>query len=385
MQPIDFVLDTLSHFVRKVDGPPPGIPARTRPDFEQELTWLCEWHGLTPIVLASLDRLALHPQISRIALERIRALAGAASTLSAELLITSEALVTRLRSDGIDCLPIDDVLLAGTAYELGLRPVQKIDILIREGQWTAALACCRDEGFELTPGSPRFTDGTEALDYHQHYPACTLQNKSGDPLRLHMRVLDVGKPGAIEPAWNRAAEDPATGAGQVSAEDQLVRSCIHFVMTDFARLLYAVDIGLFLCRTATSLDWDYIEDRLHAKTVYAPVLLTLESTARWMRLDPRRIGLPIPGRVRRRLFHTMWHVNTESFVERRPHEFHKLRFTLLAVGRWKDKVRFLGALFSPRREWVAAFFDRPYHPWLRIRFVVLVLKGRVGLHPSGNP
>lgn len=382
MQPIDFVLDTLSHFVRQVDGPPPGIPARTRPDFEQELTWLCEWHGLTPIIVASLDRLALHPQISRIAIERIRALASAASSLSTELLGTSESVIERLSNRGIGCFVIDDVLLAGTIYpKPGLRPVQKIDVLIHEGDWRAALDCCREEGFALIPGSPRFDDGAEALDYHHHYPACTLQNDSGVALSLHMRVLDVGKPGAIEPAWNRAVVDPANGFGHISIEEQLIRSCLHFAMTDFSRLLDAVDIGLSFGHA--DLDWEYIEDRLHAKTVYAPVLLTLESTVRWLRLDPRRIGLPMPGRVRRRRFHMMWHVNTESFVMRRPRQFHKLRFTLFEVGRWKDKIRFVGALLTPRREWVAAFFGRPYHPWLRIRFVLLALKGRVA-HPSGN-
>jgi hypothetical protein len=193
--PLDFVIDTLSHFVRRVDGPPPGIPAHVRPDFEQELTWLCEWHALTPIILDSLDRLALHPQISRIAFERIRALSSAERALSADLVATACSLSERFAARNVGCLLMDGVLLAPTLYaKRGLRPIQKIDLLIREGDWVVALECCREAGFELLPRSPRFDDGADALLYYQHYPACTLQNKAGDQLRLHMRILDIGSP-----------------------------------------------------------------------------------------------------------------------------------------------------------------------------------------------
>jgi hypothetical protein len=156
-------------------------------------------------------------------------------------------------------------------------------------------------------------------------------------------------------------------------------------MTDFVRLLDAVDIGLILSDRETQLDWGYIEDRLRTKSVYAAVLLTLESAVRWLKLNGRLIGLPPPGHLRRRWFHTVWHVDCESYAMRRAYRAHKLRFTMLEAGRPKDKARFVGALVSPKREWVAAFFDRPYHPWLRIRFLLLVIRGRVGLRPTGNP
>ncbi len=92
MQPLDFIIDTLSHFVKAKEGPSPGIPARTDPDFERELTWLCEWHAVTPVVLASLERLALRPRISRITLARIGALADASSSLTGDLLTTAVSL-----------------------------------------------------------------------------------------------------------------------------------------------------------------------------------------------------------------------------------------------------------------------------------------------------
>jgi hypothetical protein len=156
-------------------------------------------------------------------------------------------------------------------------------------------------------------------------------------------------------------------------------------MTDFRKLLHAVDIGLVLNRYGNDLDWAYIEDRLRSRSVYPAVFFTLKNVVRWLKLDQSGIKLDSPGAVRRKYFDFLWHVNYDSFAMRRPERLHRLRFCLLEAGRWSDKLRFLATLLSPKREWVSAFFDRPYRPWLKLKFVVLTFKSQVGARLTGNP
>jgi hypothetical protein len=386
MQAIDFIIDTLSHFVRAKEGPPPGIPATADPDFERELTWLCEWHALTPIVLASLEKLALRPRISRITLARIAALASASSSLTDDLLATAASLASQLEKGGIECLFLGGARLAGGVYpNARLRPVERIDALVREDDWPAVIERCQKEGFRLGPGNPLCRTGDDALAYYQHFAPCVLEDDKGERLSLRMRMFDLGETEGTEPAWDRGRKSARTGVGHVGPEDELIHSCLTYNMTDFGKLLHAVDIGLIVNRFRDDLDWDYVKERLESKSVYTAVFFTLSNVVHWLKLDRSAIGLESPGRVQKRVFDTLWHADYDSFAMRRPERVHRLRFYLFEVGRWREKLRFFAALMSPKPEWVAAFFDRPYRPWLKLKFVMLTFKNRVGLRLTGNP
>ena len=163
MQTSDFILDTLAHFVRQDEGPPPGIPAHVKTEFEQELTWLCEWHSVTPIIVASLEKLALGPQLSRITFERMRALARAAGALNDELVTTVSELARELANRGTDVLWMDDVVYPLSVYgNRGLRAVESIDMLIREEDWSTVIEVCESAGFERKADEPRFNSGLSA-------------------------------------------------------------------------------------------------------------------------------------------------------------------------------------------------------------------------------
>lgn len=386
MQAIDFVVDTLSHFVKGSQGPAPGIPAHADTEFEHELAWLCDWHSLTPIVLASLEKLALRPSISRVALRRLQAVADASRALTDDFFSTAGSLARIFESRQIDYMFIGDVVLAAAVYPAKtLRPVEWIEVVIREGNYSSVLECCREAGFRLGGRLPPFRDGGEALRYHQYYASCVLQSGAGDRVGVRMRLFDVGEPEATEAAWHRERRLPRDDVRTVGMEDQLIHSCMTYNMTDFDKLLHAADIALMLNRFGDDLDWDYVEDRLRSRSAYPAVFFTVRNVIQWLSLQRASCGLADPWPLRRRVFDVVWHTDYHSLAARRPKRFHRLRFGLFEIGDWSEKRRYLVALLSPTREWVAHFFDRPYQPWLRAKFIVLTLRDRIGLVPAGSP
>jgi hypothetical protein len=200
-----------------------------------------------------------------------------------------------------------------------------------------------------------------------------------------MRLFDVGEPERTETAWGRGHRIPTGDWRAVGLEDQLIHSCITYNMTDFDKLLHAADIGLMLTRFGDDVDWDYIASRLRSRSVYPAGFFTLRNVVQWLNLQGANCALADPWPLRRRVFDVVWHADYDSFGARRPKRFHRFRFGLFEMGRWEEKRRFLLALLSPSRDWVAEFFGRPYQPWLRVRFIVLALRNRLGLVPAGNP
>lgn len=347
MQSIDFILDTLGHFVKRTDGPPPGIPAHMESDFERELTWLCEWHALTPIVLASLEKLALRPHLSRVTHERMKALAGAAARMTDDLLATAGSLASGFLRRDVEALFLGDVFFPAAVYpERHLRPVEKIEVLVRERDWRQVIETCRELGFGRSTHPAGVEGGQEALVYYQYHAPFVIENDKGDQLSIRLRLFNLGEPDRTEVAWERRGQ---TGSiHRIGFEDQLIQSCITYNMTHFGKLIHAVDIGLVLNRFGMEMNWDYIDERLRSRSVYPAVFFTLENVVRWLKLDPTLVKLSKPGAVRKKIFDMLWHANTDSFTTRRPDHFRRLRFCLLEVGDWGQKLRFLGRIISPR-------------------------------------
>ncbi|MFQ5511737.1 MAG: nucleotidyltransferase family protein [Candidatus Krumholzibacteriia bacterium] len=379
MQPIEFITDTLAHFVRGDDGPPPGIPAHVAPEFEQELTWLCEWHSVTAIVLSSLQKLALRPGMSRLAWARMKALAETGATLSRELVAAARSLAADLDRAGIRNLLVQDVAYALTLYPLPeLRPVESIEILVDERDWDGVIDSCARAGFTCRDNVHAFRDGAEALAYYQRFSPCLLHNPNGDRLRLRFRLFEPGSPDPAEACWRRGGPLGEGGPAGLALEDQLIASCVTHNVSRFGRLLDAVDIGLIVARRGDGIDWGYVGERMRSRAVYAAGVLTMRHAVEVMRLPPSLVRLKSPGIVRKHLFFFLWPGMEEEFSSGSQRRQHRLRYCLLEMDGWPEKVRFMTRLFSPRRQWVEAFFGKPYSPWLKLRFVVLALRDRLG-------
>lgn len=377
MQATEFILETLSHFVRGDDGPPPGIPTHVASAFEQELTWLCEWHSVTAIVLSSLGDLALPPRLSRLTQERMKALAVATATLSKERLAAADALTAGLHERGVEVLLMRDIVYPRSVYPAtGLRPVEVLEMLIKEADYSAVLQVCEGVGFSRGPRTPEFERGADAMHFHQHYGPCVLGSDKGDHLRLRFRLFDVGAPEPVEASWRRSVLPGEGGPRELSIEDQLIASCMTYNMTHFDKLLYAVDIGLILTRR--ELNWNYVRERLRSRSAYAAGFFSLQHAARALKLGPQAVKLKSPSLIRRNLFFFAWSGADTDLVAGRILPNHRLRYCFLEMDGWPERLRFIASLLFPKPQWVAAFFGRPYTPWRRIKFVVLALRNRVG-------
>lgn len=385
MQAIDFILETLAHFARRDDGPPPGVPVNTEGDFERELMWLCEWHGITPVVLASLEKLALRPHLSRITIERMKALDRASRNLSEEMLDTTHALADAFAARETELRVLGDVALATMTYgEAGLRTIERIELLVAEMRWSSVLDACRSVGFRTDAPLPLFRNGVNAMHYFQYFPPCVLDNERGDRLHLRLRLFGMGEPEVAERAWERRRKLTGSldGVAGTSREDQLIHSALEYNITGFGRLIHAVDIALVLSERGDAIDWGYVEDRLMERNTWAAFCSTLQNVVRWLKLPPGALPFAGPGPVRRRIFDLTWPAGRNAFAIRRGDGQHRLKFCLMESGTVREKLAFLHRMLSPRREWVTAFFRRPYRPWLKLKFVILVLRSRVGIRTT---
>ena len=380
MRPIDFIVETLAHMVRSSAGPPPGIPAHVGSDFERELSSLCEWHSVSPIVVASLEELALGPGISRITHERLRALARAAATSNQGLFDDATAFRRALSGEGIEALVCGESLFPLTLYEPGyLRPIEQVDFLVRENDWRKVIDVARGVGFVRIPEEPSPEVPEDALLYYQYYSPCVFRSRGGNTIQLRFRLFDIGRPDDDEVSWHHT-RDGSWAGGQFRAvceEDQLIQASITYTMTRFGRLMNAVDIGLLLSRAGDRLDWRYVTERLSAKSLYPSFYFTVERVVDLFKLPGIMSKVTDPGMFRRKRYEILWRPG--KMVKNSRHSSHsrRFRFYLLETGSWLDKIRFIGRVLSPRREWVSAFYGRPYRPWLKIKFIVLTLRSRL--------
>jgi hypothetical protein len=384
MKTVDFILETLSHLVRGSEGPPPGIPVHVEPSFERELVILCERQGLAAIVLGSLEKLALVPHLSTIAHRRLRTIADAANTRTRTYTKAIHNIAEEFASREVPIVFLNDGVVTSVYPSEGLRPVDKIDVLVKERDRKRVLDACAALGFRRVAPDPKFRGDGEALDYHQYFCPFDFVDSEGTRLQVRFRLFDFGAPDASEPAWSAIRPgDPSSGRPPaIGWTDQLVQSAILLNSYCFERLLCAVDIGLILRNHGRAIDWRAVEERLRQKGLTPSFTLTVDRVAGWLKLGEVSIPLQRPGAVRRKLFDAVWRPGFAGAVKDAPIRSRRVRYFLLESGSLRDKLKAFGCLIAPKPEWVAGFFGRPYTPWLRLRFVILALRRRLGTRPT---
>lgn len=377
MRAADFLLGTLSHFVKLEASPPPGVPVHAGDDFEKELALLCQAQRLAPIVLDSFDKLSLTPRLSRITLERLRVMAQTDARHSERMLKLGKTIGSSFADANIPCLFIGELVAAQHLYPAPrLRPIDAIELLVREDDWKGILALLEEQGFASPPGAGILSRPGQALDYYQFVAPCVLRDNQHNEISLRFRMHSYGPPDEIEAAWLRESEARQDGEeiALPSFEDRLIRSVLDWNYTGMTNLLMLVDIGLLLTRRKEKIDWRYTGGKLNEMGFYTAFYLTLEYALGLLKIPSIR-KLPVrPGALRRKIFKTIWYPGMDAYATtgkgRNP-----LKHFLFENGKADRKLTLLKRLIAPPEIWISAFFNRPVSHWLKFKFVILLLAG----------
>jgi hypothetical protein len=379
MRADNFVIETLSHFARDVQGPPPGVPFAADAEFETDLVALCERQRLSAMVSASFDELALPPTVSLITIARLNHHAEEVAKRSESRSQLAVQIATALACAGVPAALLGDVWSAvrGSA-DPWIRPVGWIDAMICEANWSEAVGVLREMGFVRSRVQPRLADSSHALHYHQYFAPLVMHNRDGDAVRLRFRVIDFGNPGRDNPAWERVgpARTEGTSVPVVGGEDQLIHSLISFASEGFVDLLDVLDAGRLLTRSAASLDWDYVARRLRARGFYKAFYYTLEQACELLSMPKAAEYLGAPPSWRRRVFHACWRPGDADYYGETEPTGGRFSFGLIEGGGALAKVRWLRRALFPRSAWVRSVYGRPANMWLRLKFLHDVRSGR---------
>jgi hypothetical protein len=379
MRAVNFLVETLSHFARDVQGPPPGVPFAADAEFETDLVTLCQHQRLSAMVSVSFEELALPPTMSRITIARLNHHAETLTTRSARRARLAGQITTALTSAGVPAALLGDAWTAAQdTGERKIRPVEWIDVMIDEARWSEAVAALREMGFARSRIQPRLADSSHALRYHQYFAPLVMHNHEGDAVRLRFRVIDFGDPGRENPAWERVTriETGGESAPAVGSEDQLIHSLISFGAEGFVDLLYVLDAGWLLSRSAHSLDWDYIARRVRARGFYPAVFLTLERVCDILKMPSAAGHLDAPSSLRRRIFHAWWRPGEADYYGETEPTGGRFMYGLIEGGGPLARTLWLRRALFPRSAWVRSVYGRPANLWLRLKFLHDVRSGR---------
>lgn len=395
MRADDFVLETISHFVKGIEGPPPVVPLHVEAEFETRLVALCYQQHMSAVVSEALDELALPPSMSRVTVTRIKNHARELEEIRRKRLHLLAGILSALDGEKIAAVVAGDAWTASHTSVVGeLRSVERLDLLINERDWIEAVSTLRGLGFVRSRIQPRLIGhdaprrnpiaktseraATEALFYHQYYTPLMMHNQNGDQVQLQFRVIDVGRPEPKETAWERARDVEVGGrpAMALSREDQLIHSVVGFGTGGFVNLSAVMDAGFLAGRYESTLDWEYIAQKLHTKGLYPAFYCSLDHVCNLLRVGRVMERLDRPNRLRRRMFDVWWRAGEVDYSGETEPPGGRFMYCLVECGGLTTKVNWLRRSLFPKPSWVKSLYGRPSNPWLRLKFLHDVRSGR---------
>jgi len=393
MNAADFVLSTLSHFVKGSEGPPPGVPARVDAGFETRFAAMSVDHGVTPIVSRSLDTLALPPSFSRVTATRLKTHAEATLAEASRRIRLASRVVEALGEAGVGVLVMGDVLGAAALYDRGgPRAVKRIELLVREGDTRAALAAAESVGFTRPGVHPVFgdraevrpVDGTgggdvpralarELLEFHHYMAPLVLWNDGGDQLEFRYRVMRLGHPDVSgDRAWERARDVQLAGvdARGLAWEDHLVDLVVRIGIAGYTDLAAITDAGLLLRRHADSVEWGHVAFRTRMHGAYSAFHHALRHVCRALALpaptDAER--LEAPPVLYEKWFDLFWQPASIDYL--RASGDRRFLYGLAACGGPLSKINWAWRCWMPRPAWVANLVGPASSPMNWLEFMM---------------
>jgi hypothetical protein len=266
-------------------GPPGGDAELSR--FPRErVDWdtvsdIAYAHRVAPLLLRGLESLRLPvPASCRQALKRAY-VANAAH--NAAVFRTLAAVFETFALEGIEVVALKGAGLAETVYrDRALRPMNDLDLLVREEVLEDAAAALRRIGYEPEPSA---RTAAELRQIHHHWRFRSVGPAAPDvPVELHWRLDPPGWPWRVdlEAVRARAATTPfSSGRGSVLApEDLLATLPLHICRHRFrGGLISLCDIAAIVTTHGDRIDWQAVAERATAWQAGAHVDVVLRLTA----------------------------------------------------------------------------------------------------------
>lgn len=206
-------------------------------------------------------------------LARLRAIQRQYRAKNQRLIHAANQAADALGAAGFEVLALKGVALAGAYYaNVGLRPMDDIDLLVRPGQLGDAAEALRRSGWRHEPPAPR----TE-FDRNIH-KAINLVNEAAPVivLDLHARLFEHRFSEAATAAlWEHAHPLPNSNLLVPCAADLLLHVCGHgAAYNPLPPVRWVADAAMILRRGAV--DWPYLARQCAAWQIAGPVARCLE-------------------------------------------------------------------------------------------------------------
>jgi hypothetical protein len=195
--------------------------------------------------------------------------------------------IGELRRRGIDAMLLTGAALTLLHYrDLGLRPMDAVDILVRTHQWRPAVDAVTELGWRpRVPVTPRHVEASHAMDF---------ANAQAQRIDLHWHLLpDSCGPRADDEFWEHASATTLHGVevSVLDATDQLFHTCAHGVKWEHVPpVRWIADAAMILNDPAVEIDWD----RLVRLTERQRLILSLRDALTYLEAA---FGLPVPAVV----------------------------------------------------------------------------------------
>jgi hypothetical protein len=221
-------------------------------------------HRVAPLLYRSLQRLEL-PPASEAAMRRLKQAYIANGAHNAALFRALQGVLDALAAAGIPVIALKGAVLADTVYpERALRPMNDIDLLVREETLERADAALRRIGFEAEPG--RWSREALREAFHHWRFRSRSPGWAEIPVELHWRLDPPSWPWEADlvAIWERAAPLSIAGAPALvlAPEDLLLSLCLHICRHRFRGGLIALcDIAAVTAFHRQRIDWEQLERR----------------------------------------------------------------------------------------------------------------------------
>jgi hypothetical protein len=331
MRLIAAILNTCFH------PPTGGVPA----NLEEAINWesfivSARDHGLEGLIYQQLKTAGMLPSCPQTICKQLEQQYHRNLAHNMVLLYETESICRELLTKGISLIIMQGMSFLEEIYpSLGARPLNDIDILIKEEEGPAARRVFSDLGYRPLQYYPWiYVKGQSVLDVH-HDPVNISRNRA--------RGQAVSIP--IQELWGDSAPiNGMSGGRSFCIEDNLLTLCAHLQKHSFSRLIWFVDLGLIIQRHGNRIDWDRLLAKAERYNLTVPLLLVLS------RLKCA-FGVEAPEEVHRQLSRVKLNLLEKAVLRR------------LKEGREVGQVGeflFAFSLESPRR--IAAYLLRAAFP-----------------------